>query len=55
MKMNLIRMLAFVIIVLSIGTLLFAFAQGGDIVMIVLGLALAASSMHLFGHARQGP
>jgi len=49
---NSARALATVIIVLALGTLGFAMARGGDIVMILLGLVLAATSMELFRRAR---
>jgi len=49
-------MLATSVIVLALVTLILAMVVGGDIVMIVFGLSLAASSMELFRRAqlRQG-
>ena len=49
---NSARALAVVIIVLALGTLGFAMARGGDIVMILLGLVLAATAMEVFRLAR---
>jgi uncharacterized membrane protein YiaA len=46
------RTLAIVTVLLAVGVLLFALVRGGDILMIVLGLMLAATSMKLFQNAK---
>ncbi len=45
------RTLAVVTILVAFGTLTFALVLGGNILMIVLGLVLAATSMRLFRHS----
>jgi hypothetical protein len=54
MRANPARTLALAFILLAFGMLGFAMAIGGDILMIVLGLLLAAISMQLFRHANPG-
>jgi hypothetical protein len=43
-----VRTLAAIVIALAVGAIAFALASGGDILTIVLGLLLAATSMELF-------
>jgi len=47
-----IRMLATFVIFLALVTLVLAMVVGGDILMIVFGLCLAATSMELFRRAQ---
>jgi hypothetical protein len=54
MSANPARTLAIAVLLLALGTLGFAMAVGGDILMIVMGLLLAAISMQLFRHAYPG-
>lgn len=53
MGANPARILAVVIILLALVALTFAMARGGDILMIVLGLVLAATSMEMFRHTER--
>jgi hypothetical protein len=48
MPVTSIRLLAAFVILLAVGTLIRAMVIGGDILMIVFGLGLAAISMQLF-------
>jgi hypothetical protein len=52
MGSNLARILAVVILLLALGALTLALVRGGDILMIVLGLVLLATSMELFRQGR---
>jgi len=47
-----IRMLATCVICLALVTIVLAMVVGGDILMIVFGLCLAATSMELFRRAQ---
>jgi uncharacterized membrane protein len=51
MRENPLRILAILFILIAYGTLVLAMVVGGDIWMIVFGLALAATSMKLFSLA----
>jgi hypothetical protein len=48
MRTKPIQTLAVLVILLAVGTLILAMFIGGDILMIVFGLTLAATSMKLF-------
>lgn len=48
MKANPIQTLAALVFLLALGALILAMMVGGDILMIVFGLCLAATSMELF-------
>jgi hypothetical protein len=52
MGANRARTIAIAFILLAVATLTFALAQGGDILLIILGLILAATSMELFRQAK---
>jgi hypothetical protein len=47
-----VRMLATFVILLALATIVLAMVVGGDILMIVFGLCLAATSMELFRRAQ---
>jgi len=55
MRASSIRALAIAIILLALVTVALAMVVGGDILMIVFGLSLAATSMELFRHAQPTP
>jgi hypothetical protein len=55
MKANPIQTLAALVFLLAIGTLILAMMVGGDILMIMFGLCLAATSMELFQRAVPRP
>ncbi len=50
-----IHALAILVFLLAVATLILAMVIGGDILMLVFGLLLAATSMELFRHARPTP
>jgi small neutral amino acid transporter SnatA (MarC family) len=50
-----IRALAILVFLLAVGTLILAMAIGGDILMVVFGLLLAATSMELLRRAQPTP
>jgi len=52
MRASSIRALAIFVILLALVTLALAMVVGGDILMIVFGLSLAATSMELFRRAQ---
>jgi hypothetical protein len=52
MRTNPMRALAVLVFLLAFGTLILAMVVGGDILMIVFGLSLAATSMELFQRAQ---
>ena len=52
MSENSIHAFAILVFLLAVGTLILAMVIGGDILMIVFGLLLAATSMELFRRAR---
>jgi hypothetical protein len=55
MTANQIQMVAILILLVAFGTLVLAMVVGGDILMIVFGLSLAATSMGLFRRAQPRP
>jgi hypothetical protein len=52
MRATPLQTLAAIVILLALGTLTLSMAIGGDILTIILGLALAATSMELFRQAQ---
>jgi hypothetical protein len=55
MSENCIHALAILVFLLATGTLILAMVIGGDILMMVFGLLLAATSMELFRRAQPAP
>jgi hypothetical protein len=55
MSENSIHALAILVSLLAVGTLILAMVIGGDILMMVFGLLLAATSMELFRRAQPTP
>jgi len=55
MRATPIQTLAILVFLLALGTLILAMVVGGDVLMIVFGLALAATSMELFRRAQPRP
>jgi hypothetical protein len=55
MSENSIHALAILVFLLAVGTLILAMVIGGDILMMVFGLLLAATSMELFRRAQPAP
>jgi len=55
MSENSIYALAILVFLLAVGTLTLAIVIGGDILMMVFGLLLAATSMELFRRAQPTP
>jgi hypothetical protein len=55
MRENPIHALAILVFLLAVGTLILAMVIGGDILIMVFGLLLAATSMELFRRAQLAP
>jgi hypothetical protein len=55
MRAKPIQTLAIFVFLLALGTLILAMVVGGDILMIVFGLSLEATSMELFRRAQPRP